>query len=111
MKATVKELTKEEAKQFLDGFRVDRQIPVWAREKFMKMGWTFLDYSMEKVYKGYFLVIEFCIGDYCTYPCSKNGHWVLEKKVANEDFWTAYVEICKLEERIDADEHWTGEND
>lgn len=111
MPTVVKKLTKEEAQELFEGMKVENRMTPEMRKSLEKQGWTFDSYSMEKVYKGYPLVIEFCIGDFCTYPCSKRGHWLLEPKFRAPTFMDAVIHIITLEERIDAGEKWQGEND
>ena len=106
----IKQLTKEEATTWFEAMKVSNRMPPELIERLKKDGWTFDDFSMEKTYKGYPLVIEFCIGDFCTYPCSKKGHWLLEKKYPAPTWLEAYIYIMTLQERIDNGEHWTGED-
>lgn len=95
-----------------EAFKVKNRLPKGIWNKLKVQGYYSPDdLSIEKKYKGYFLVIEFCIGDFCTYPCSKNGHWLLEDKFRARSLIEALVHIVYLEKRIDAGEHWVGEND
>ena len=98
-------------REMLEKMKVRNRITPEQVKAIEKQGWKIEDYSMEMNYKGYWLVIEFCIGDFCTSVCSKNGHWLLEAKIRNEDFMHAMVSICSYMVRIDKGEHWTGEED
>jgi hypothetical protein len=111
MPIQVHQLTKEEAKTLFEALKVSNRMPKELMDRLALDGWTFDDFSMEKTYKGYPLVIEFCIGDFCAYPCSKNGHYLLERKKSCENWFEALCHIFELQERIDNGEHWTGEND
>jgi len=112
MSKTIHELTKEEAKTFHESAMVKNRVPADIMKKLTDEGWKIAyEFSIEKIYKGYYLVIEFCIGDFCVYPCSKNGHWLLEKKRQCDNFTEALGRAALLQIRIDAGEHWQGEED
>jgi len=111
MPTVIQPLTKEEAKTYLDQFSVTNRVPQNIIEILKKEGWKIDEYCATKRYKKYFIYIEFCIGDYCVYPGSKNNGWVLEKKQSCPDFITAFATATILQQRIDAGEHWIGEED
>jgi hypothetical protein len=98
-------------REMLEKMKVRNRMTPEQVEAVEKQGWIIEDYAMEFKYKGYYLVIEFCIGDFCTSICSKEGHWLLEAKVRNKDFIHALVTISKYMIRIDEGEHWQGEED
>lgn len=108
----LEELSKDmTTRDIFEGMKVINRLPEKLQKLLIIEGWSFLDYAMEKIYKGYPLVIEFCIGDFCVYPCSKKGHWLLEKKVSCESWLEAYIQILSLQTRIDNNTHWQGEED
>lgn len=117
MSIQISKLTKEEAKILLDGLKVTTRFnetpeteQLW--KKLQEDGWKIEgEYSIEKKYQGYFIVIEFCIGDFCVYPCSKNNHWLLEKKTKCMTFIEALAESLNIQQRIDNGQHWIGEED
>ncbi len=111
MSVTIKSLSENEVKTMLDEALVVKRVSPEMLKKLEEQGWKVAyDYSIEKKYKGYFIVIEFCMGDFCVSICSKKGHWLLEKKQSVDSFLLALVKAAQLEARIDADEHWTGED-
>lgn len=114
MSTVVHELTEEEKKQFqeqLEANKIVNAMPKEMQERFKSLGWTFNEWSMEKKHNGIYLVIEFCIGDICTYPCSKKEKWMLAERIHSNNFFQALVEIVHLEEFIDNGNHWQGEED
>jgi hypothetical protein len=112
MAIKIQQISKEEALAWHESMKVKNRMPADIWEKLEEGGWTIVeDFSIEKKHKGYFIVIEFCIGDFCVYPCSKNGHWLLEKKISCDGLAEALIRAMQLQLRIDAGEHWTGEND
>lgn len=106
----IKKVSKKELKSFLDAGMVTNRLPSKMLENAKKSGWTIGDYHMEKKYKGYPLVIEFCIGDFCVSICSKRGHWLLEKKQSVDNLVSAFMVIAQYEVRIDNGEKWVGED-
>lgn len=112
MSITVTELSKEQVKTLANAALVVNRVPPDVLAQLEKDGWyVAYDYSIEKKHKGFSIVIEFCIGDYCVSICSKKNHWLLEKKRSHEDFIMAFVEAQNYVARIDAGEHWQGEED
>lgn len=112
MPTIIKELKPEEVKNLREALKVKNIVPKKTMAKLRKMGYKIVyDYSIEMQYKGYFIDIEFCIGDFCVSICSKNGHWLLEPKKSSENFILALVYAEEYKKRIDAGEHWTGEDD
>lgn len=111
MSIVVKQLSKDEVKDMLEEGKVINRVPADIMEKLTEQGYKIVaDYSIEKIYKGYPLVIEFCMGDFCVYPCSKKGHWLLEKKKKCESLIEALATVVSLQVRIDSGEHWPGED-
>lgn len=110
MTTVIKELTREELEAWMRETSVVGQLPSQLIDYLKREGWTIDEFAIELLYKDYPLVIEFCIGDYCTYPCSKKGHWLLEKKYPAPTFVEAYLYIQELKARIDRGEHWVGED-
>lgn len=114
MTTVIKQLTKEEAQEFLEASKVVNRMPPDILKKLTDNGWYVVeDYSIEYKHetRGLYVVIEFCIGDFCVYPCSKNNHWLLEKKQSFTDFIGAFVAASVLLARMEAGDTWQGEND
>jgi hypothetical protein len=111
MTTTITQLTKTETQDLLEKAKVSNRMDVKLVEALREQGWTFYEYSIEKNYKGYPIVIEFCLGDFCTYPCSKKGHYLLEKKYPAPTFLDALIHVIKIETQIDEGHHWIGEED
>jgi hypothetical protein len=112
MNYTIKQLNKAELEEMLNEIKPTNVLSEGVREALEEQGWEIKDaeYCMEKVYEGYHLVIEFCMGDFCTSICSKNGHWLLESKTPKDTFIEAIIQQKINEGRIDSGEHWTGED-
>lgn len=110
MSITITTPTKEELENMFEQGKVVNRLNPELAEALKEQGWVIDDYHIEKIYKGYPIVIEFCLGDFCTYPCSKVGHWLLEKKYPAPTLMEALIHSIKIESRIDNGEHWTGED-
>lgn len=112
MPTVIKPLTKEEAEAIVEGGKVASRMPPEVWQRFEAQGWRIVeDYSIEKVHKGIYIVVEFCIGDFCVYSCSKNNHWLLQPKRPCDTFIEAMVEAQGIEMAIDRGVHWPGEDD
>lgn len=108
----VEPLTKQQAKELHEAAKVINRILAKQWEVLQKDGWKIVeDYSIEKIHNGLYIVIEFCFGDFCVYPCSRKGHWLLEKKYKADDFLQALIHAAGIQIRIDNGEHWKGEDD
>jgi len=110
MTTTIRPMSKEEVMELSEKSKVINRMSPELVATLEKEGWKFDDYSIEKVHKGLHLVIEFCIGDFCTSICSRKGHWLLEKKIPQETFEGAYLQQLVNIARINGGEHWTGED-
>lgn len=111
MTVTVTPLTKPQARSLLEQMKVVNRMSAELLANMQSQGWYIAhDYSMEIKHEGFFIVIEFCLGDFCVYPCSKKGHWLLEKKQSFETFNEALVAAALLKVKIDRGFHWQGEN-
>ena len=110
----VEQMSREDVEKMLKSHEPSTALSEELKSQLIKQGWTLDDkhYCIEKIYKGYRLVIEFCIGDFCTYIGSKNEGYLLESKVPCENFIQAILqhELVNVA-RIDAGQHWKGEED
>lgn len=106
-------MSHKEIEEYIAKWAIFNRVPIEKMAELIIEGWRIDDegYSMELIYDGYPLVVEFCIGDFCTYPCSKRNHWLLEAKVQNMTFDQAMESIYDLKLKIDAGHHWPGEDD
>lgn len=102
---------KQIFRQYFESLKAFNQLDKNWKRILKKTGWKFEDYYVEKKYKGYFISIEFCIGDYCTGLYSKKGKWLLESKFGCRDFTEAYLRALIYEAKIDAGQIWIGEDD
>jgi hypothetical protein len=100
MKTTIRTLSQKEVKEFRKNSLVKTRLGKLMTKIFEQKGWTIGDFQIEQKYKDYVLVIEFCIGDFCSYIGSKNNGWLLEHKVANESLSDALVMIEKYKQRL-----------
>lgn len=110
MPTTIKKVNKQELKSILTTGKVKNRIPSVTLKKLEKAGWNIYDYYIEKNYKGYWLVIEFCIGDFCVSVCSKKGKFLLEKKQSVKNLMYALMASALHEIRIDQGKKWAGED-
>jgi len=111
MTTVIKQLSEEETKDFLEQSKVVNRLDKDWLDLLKKLGFTIDEYSIEKEFKGYHISVEFCIGDFCTGIYSKKNKWLLEKKKSCTSFIEALLNVELYEQRINADEHWSGELD
>lgn len=112
MPIIIRELKPKEVRDLREAMKVVNRVPQKVMKQLKKMGYKVAyDYSIEKQYKGFYIVVEFCIGDFCVSLCSKNGHWLLEPKKSTENFILALIYAQEYQDRIDTGEHWAGEDD
>jgi hypothetical protein len=111
MNVVIKQLTKSEAMDLFEKAKVVNRLDPEMLKTLEADGWKVAyDFSIEKKHKGFFIVIEFCMGDFCVSICSKKGHWLLEKKQSVETFTEALVKAAFYQIDIDRGRHWTGED-
>ncbi len=112
MSTTITELTPKQAQSLHEAALVKNRVPANLLKKLEESGWYIAyEFSLEKRHKDFYIVIEFCLGDYCVSICSKKGHWLLERKKKCDTFIQAMVEASMYEALIDEGNHWTGEDD
>lgn len=113
MSITVKQMTEDEVEQMIADNKPSSRLCEKDKKFLEERGWHLNDehFCMEKEYKEYKLVIEFCIGDFCTYIGSKKSGYLLEKKVPKNTFLEAILQHEAVNiPRIDDGEHWVGED-
>lgn len=111
MKTVVKQLKPHEIDNLLDRMKVTMRTDAQTLQALKNTGWDILDYAIEKQCQGIWICIEFCLGDFCVYPASKHGKWVLEDKQRYDTFIQALVAGYKLMVDIEDGRHWPGEDD